>query len=45
MHALDYPRALGELMELDQTIKATLEHLAKIGELEDTLIVVTADHG
>ncbi|KAL0065092.1 hypothetical protein AAF712_007928 [Marasmius tenuissimus] len=45
MHVLDYDRALGELMELDDTVKATLEHLEEIGELENTLIVVTADHG
>ncbi|QIX01551.1 hypothetical protein AMS68_007068 [Peltaster fructicola] len=45
MHTLDYDRALGELLELDDTIKAAIEHLKKIGEFEDTLIVVTADHG
>ncbi|KAF5382183.1 hypothetical protein D9615_004372 [Tricholomella constricta] len=45
MHALDYDRALGELLELDDTIRATIAHLKKIGEYENTLIVVTADHG
>ncbi|KAF7424514.1 hypothetical protein PC9H_009821 [Pleurotus ostreatus] len=45
MHVLDYDRALGELLELDDTIRATIAHLKKIGELENTLIVVTADHG
>ncbi|KAL0577138.1 hypothetical protein V5O48_004852 [Marasmius crinis-equi] len=45
MHVLDYDRALGELMELDDTVKATLEHLKEIGELENTLVVITADHG
>lgn len=45
MHSLDYDRALGELLELDDTIKASLEHLKEIGELENTLVVVTADHG
>ncbi|KAJ8503406.1 hypothetical protein ONZ45_g10884 [Pleurotus djamor] len=45
MHVLDYDRALGELLELDDTIRATIAHLKKIGELKDTLIVVTADHG
>ncbi|KAJ8472613.1 hypothetical protein ONZ45_g16588 [Pleurotus djamor] len=45
MHALDYDRALGELLELDDTIRATIAHLKEIGELENTLIVVTADHG
>lgn len=45
MHVLDYDRALGELLELDDTIKATKKHLAEIGELDNTLIIVTADHG
>lgn len=45
MHVLDYDRALGELLELDDTIRATIAHLKKIGEYENTLIVVTADHG
>lgn len=34
-----------ELLELDDTIKASMEHLEKIGELNNTLIIVTADHG
>ena len=45
MHTLDYDRALGELLELDDTIKASISHLEEIGELKNTLIVVTADHG
>ncbi len=45
MHVLDYDRALGELLELDDTIKATLEYLKQIGQLQDTQIIVTADHG
>ena len=45
MHALDYDRALGDLLELDDTIRATIEYLEQIGELEDTQIIVTADHG
>ena len=45
MHALDYDRALGDLLVLDATIKATLIHLKEIGELENTLVVVTSDHG
>lgn len=45
MHVLDYDRALGELLELDDTIRATMAHLKQIGELDNTLIVVTADHG
>lgn len=45
MHVLDYDRALGELLELDDTVKATMQKLKDLGEAEDTLIVVTADHG
>ncbi|KIW03168.1 hypothetical protein, variant [Verruconis gallopava] len=45
MHVLDYERALGELLELDDTVKATIQHLEKIGELNNTLVLVTADHG
>ncbi|KIW18028.1 hypothetical protein PV08_02315 [Exophiala spinifera] len=45
MHTLDYDRALGELLELDDTIKATFAYLESIGELNDTLVLVTADHG
>lgn len=45
MHLLDYDRALTELLELDDTIKAVKTYLASIGELENTQIVVTADHG
>ncbi|KAI1370400.1 alkaline phosphatase-like protein [Hypoxylon crocopeplum] len=45
MHALDYDRALGDLLELDDTVRATIAHLKEIGELESTLILVTADHG
>ncbi|ODV89828.1 hypothetical protein CANCADRAFT_144623 [Tortispora caseinolytica NRRL Y-17796] len=45
MHLLDYDRALGELLELDDTIRATKEKLEALGLLNDTLIIVTADHG
>ncbi|KAK3684928.1 alkaline phosphatase [Podospora appendiculata] len=45
MHVLDYDRALGDLLELDDTVRATIEKLKSIGELENTLIVVSADHG
>lgn len=45
MHALDYDRALGELLELDDTVRATLAKLEAAGQLEDTLVIVTADHG
>ncbi|KLT39305.1 alkaline phosphatase-like protein [Cutaneotrichosporon oleaginosum] len=45
MHVGDIDRALGDLLELDDTVRAALKHLEEIGELEQTLIVVTADHG
>ncbi|TKA51403.1 hypothetical protein B0A49_10191, partial [Cryomyces minteri] len=45
MHVLDYDRALGELLELDDTIKATVAKLKAMGTFNETLIVVTADHG
>lgn len=45
MHSLDYDRALGDLLELDDTVRATVAHLEELGILEDTLVVVTADHG
>ncbi|KAI0532457.1 alkaline phosphatase [Xylaria digitata] len=45
MHSLDYDRALGDLLELDDTVRATIAHLKAIGELENTLVIVTADHG
>ncbi|EHK99643.1 putative Alkaline phosphatase H [Glarea lozoyensis 74030] len=45
MHVLDYDRALGDLLELDDTVNATIAKLKQMGELENTLIIVTADHG
>ncbi|KAF2867934.1 alkaline-phosphatase-like protein [Massariosphaeria phaeospora] len=45
MHALDYDRALGELLELDDTINATVAKLKTLGCDKETLILVTADHG
>ena len=45
MHVLDYDRALGDLLELDDTLKATMQKLKDIGELNNTLIICTADHG
>lgn len=45
MHILDYDRALGELLELDDTIKHATEHLKKLDAFKDTLILVTSDHG
>lgn len=45
MHVLDYDRALGELLELDDTIKAVVNKLNETDCLKETLILVTADHG
>ena len=44
MHVLDYHRALGELLELDDTVRASIEHLKELGIYDDTLIVVTAEY-
>ncbi|CDZ97713.1 alkaline phosphatase [Phaffia rhodozyma] len=45
MHVLDYDRALGDALELDNTVRNTIAHLKKIGIYEETLVIVTADHG
>ncbi len=45
MHTLDYDRALGDLLELDDTVRATVAKLKELGILEDTLVLVSADHG
>ena len=45
MHTLDYDRALGDLLEFDDTIRATVAKLEKMGILNQTLVLVTADHG
>lgn len=45
MHVLDYDRALGELLELDDTIKHSIAKLKELDAYKDTLIVITADHG
>lgn len=45
MHALDYDRALGDLLELDDTVRATIEKLKKLDILDETLVIVSADHG
>lgn len=45
MHQLDYDRALGELLELDDTVKAVINKLNETDTLKETLVLVTADHG
>lgn len=45
IHPLDQERALSDLIEFDQTIGATIAWLEANGLAENTLIVVTADHG
>ncbi|PHH69430.1 hypothetical protein CDD82_7771 [Ophiocordyceps australis] len=45
MHTLDYDRALGDLLELDDTVRATVDKLDDMGILDETLVLVTADHG
>ncbi|KAL8765280.1 MAG: hypothetical protein Q9209_007602 [Squamulea sp. 1 TL-2023] len=45
MHALDYDRALGDLLELDDTVKNTFAKLKDLACDRETLVLVTADHG
>lgn len=45
MHSLDYDRALGDLLELDDTVRATVDRLRDLGALDETLVLVTSDHG
>lgn len=45
MHALDYDRALGDLLELDDTVRETIKKLKELNILDETLVVVSADHG
>ncbi|KAF2021605.1 alkaline phosphatase-like protein [Aaosphaeria arxii CBS 175.79] len=45
MHVLDYDRALGELLELDDTVKATVKKIQDLGCEKETLILVSSDHG
>ncbi|KJZ80512.1 hypothetical protein HIM_00362 [Hirsutella minnesotensis 3608] len=45
MHVLDYDRALGDLLELDDTVRATIDKLKALNILNETLVIVTADHG
>ncbi len=44
LHPLDFDRAIADQIEFDRSIAATMEYLEEIGELENTLIVVTSDH-
>jgi alkaline phosphatase len=45
MHVLDYDRALGDLLELDDTVRETIKKLKEMRILDETLVVVSADHG
>lgn len=45
MHQLDYDRALGELLEMDDAISATIKKLEELGIRDETLVLVSADHG
>lgn len=45
MHTLDYDRALGDLLELDDTVRATVAKLKQLNILDETLVIVSADHG
>ena len=37
-------RALRETMRLDETVESVVNQLRDAGQLDDTLIIVTADH-
>ncbi len=43
-HANNQEQVLAEALEFDLAIRAIIERLQAAGELEHTLIVVTADH-
>ena len=45
MHLLDYDRCLGDVLELDDTVKAAMAKLKQMGSDKETLVLVTADHG
>lgn len=45
MHQLDYDRALGDLLEMDDAIRATIKKLEELGIRDETLVLVSADHG
>ncbi|KAJ2898509.1 hypothetical protein MKZ38_003859 [Zalerion maritima] len=45
MHTMDYDRALGDLLELDDAVRATAARLEELGILGETQIIVSADHG
>jgi alkaline phosphatase len=38
-------RALGDALELDNTVRALMDHLKELGIQDETLVVITADHG
>jgi alkaline phosphatase len=42
MHIGDYHRALGDLLEFDNVVGATLDRLEELGIKDETLVVVTA---
>ena len=43
-HAVQATRALSETVALDMAVEKAVEMLEDMGELDDTLIIVTADH-
>ena len=44
MHVLDYDRGLGELLELDRTVKLVNEWKIRNIQNFDTALIVTSDH-
>ena len=45
LHPMDFERALADSIEFDRAVAATVDWLTEEGLAENTLIVVTADHG
>ncbi|MBZ0290959.1 MAG: alkaline phosphatase [Anaerolineae bacterium] len=44
LHPMDFDRGIGDMIEMDRTIAATMEWLEANGMLEDTLLVFVPDH-
>jgi len=45
LHPMDFERAIADAIEFDRAVAATMEYLEANGLLENTLVIVTADHG
>jgi alkaline phosphatase len=45
LHPMDFERTIADLIELDRAVAAAIDWLRENGKLEETLLVVTPDHG